>query len=220
MITLLFLAKFIRKPIKMLIEIQEEYIDSRLIDQVVQSLEKGNLLIYPTDSVYAIGCDLYNKKALANLARFKNVKLSKAKFSIICSDLSHLSEYTKHIDRPAYKILNRNLPGPFTFILNATNEIPRLFDSNKKEIGIRIPDNKIIKAIVERLGRPLVSTSLHSDDEIIDYFTDPYEIFERHEKDVDIIIDGGTGKLEASTVVDLTNGEPIIIRQGIGILET
>ena len=202
----------------MFIEIREDHIDQRLIEQVVHSLEKGNLLIYPTDSVYAIGCDLFNKKALADLAKFKGIKLSKANFAIICSDLSHLSEYTKHIDRPAYKVLNRNLPGPFTFILNATNEIPRLFDSNRKEIGIRIPDNKIVHAIVERLGRPLVSTSLHSDDEIQDYYTDPYEIFQRHEKDADIIIDGGHGKLEASTVVDLRNGEVEIIRQGIGEL--
>lgn len=202
----------------MFIEIREEQIDDRLIDQVVHSLEKGNLLIYPTDSVYAIGCDLFNKKALADLAKFKGVKLNKANFAIICSDLSHLSEYTKHIDRPAYKVLNRNLPGPFTFILQAANEIPRLFGSNKKEIGIRIPDNNIVRAIVERLGRPLVSTSLHSDDEIQDYYTDPYEIFERHEKDAEIIIDGGHGKLEASTVVDLTNGEAEIIRQGIGEL--
>jgi tRNA threonylcarbamoyl adenosine modification protein (Sua5/YciO/YrdC/YwlC family) len=202
----------------MLIEINENNIDQRLIEQVVKSLEAGNLLIYPTDSVYAIGCDLYNKKALAELARFKGIKLNKANFSIICSSLSHLSDYVKHIDRPAYKVLNRNLPGPFTFILNANNEIPRLFGSNKKEIGIRIPDNKIIQAIVERLGRPLVSSSLHADDEILEYYTDPYEIYERHDTDVDIIIDGGTGKLEASTVIDLTGNEPQMVREGIGIL--
>jgi tRNA threonylcarbamoyl adenosine modification protein (Sua5/YciO/YrdC/YwlC family) len=152
------------------------------------------------------------------LARFKGIKLNKANFSIICSSLSHLSDYVKHIDRPAYKVLNRNLPGPFTFILNANNEIPRLFGSNKKEIGIRIPDNKIIQAIVERLGRPLVSSSLHADDEILEYYTDPYEIYERHDTDVDIIIDGGTGKLEASTVIDLTGNEPQMVREGIGIL--
>jgi tRNA threonylcarbamoyl adenosine modification protein (Sua5/YciO/YrdC/YwlC family) len=202
----------------MLIEINENNIDQRLIEQVVKSLEAGNLLIYPTDSVYAIGCDLYNKKALSELARFKGIKLNKANFSIICSSLSHLSDYVKHIDRPAYKVLNRNLPGPFTFILNANNEIPRLFGSNKKEIGIRIPDNKIIQAIVERLGRPLVSSSLHADDEILEYYTDPYEIYERHDTDVDIIIDGGTGKLEASTVIDLTGNEPQMVREGIGIL--
>ena len=147
------------------------------------------------------------------------MKLNKANFSIIVSSLSHLSEYTKHIDRPVYKILNRNLPGPFTFILQAANEIPRLYGSNKKEVGIRIPDNKIVQAIVERLGRPLVSTSLHAEDEIIEYYTDPFEIYQRHDKDAAIIIDGGIGKLEASTVVDLTDGEPVILRQGIGILE-
>lgn len=204
----------------MLIEINENNVDDRLIQQVVRSLEAGNLLIYPTDSVYAIGCDLYNKKALNELVRFKNIKLNKANFAIICSDLSHLSDYVKHIDRPAYKILNRNLPGPFTFILTANNEIPRLFGSNKKEIGIRIPNNKIVLAIVEKLGRPLVSSSLHAEDEILEYYTDPYEIYERHDNDVDIIIDGGTGKLEASTIVDLTGSEPEIIREGIGNLMT
>jgi tRNA threonylcarbamoyl adenosine modification protein (Sua5/YciO/YrdC/YwlC family) len=167
-----------------------------------------------------MGCDLYNKKALNELARLKGVKLSKVNFSIICHDLSNLSEYVKQIDRPIFKLLKQSLPGPFTFILNATNEIPRIFDTNKKEIGIRIPNNKIILEIVQMLGNPIATTSLHNqDDEILDYFTDPSAIFERLDDDVDLIIDGGYGHLEASTVIDCTSGTPEIIRQGIGILD-
>lgn len=204
----------------MLIEINPDNIDKRLIEQAVALLKKGGLIIFPTDSVYAIGCDLYNKKALNNLAKLKGVKLSKANFSIICWDLSNLSEYVKHIDRPTYKLLNRSLPGPFTFILTATNEIPRLFDTNKKEVGIRIPNNQIIQAIVRELGNPVATTSLHDEeDQILDYFTDPYIIYERYDAKVDLIIDGGHGNLDASTVVDCTGDEAEIIRQGIGILE-
>ena len=164
----------------MLIEINENNIDERLIEQVVNELKKGSLIIFPTDSVYAIGCDLFNKKALEELARFKDVKLKKANFSIICHDLSNLSKYVRSIDRSTYKLLNKSLPGPFTFILNATNEVPKLFGSNKSEIGIRIPDNKILRLLVERLENPIATTSLHNDeDEIQEYFTDPYSIYEK-----------------------------------------
>lgn len=204
----------------MLIEINEHNIDQRLIDQVVEALRKGKIIIFPTDTVYAMGCDLKNKKALKELAKLKGVKLQKANFSIICSDLSHLSDYVKHIDRPTFKLLNRSLPGPFTFILTANNDVPRLFDSNKKEIGIRIPDNNIIKTIVEHLGNPVATTSLHDDeDEILDYFVDPYGIYERYDSKVELIIDGGYGNLEASTIVDCTDFEPKIVRQGIAELE-
>jgi tRNA threonylcarbamoyl adenosine modification protein (Sua5/YciO/YrdC/YwlC family) len=167
-----------------------------------------------------MGCDLFNKKALNNLARLKDVKLSKAQFSIICHDLSHLSDYVKQIDRPIFKLLKQSLPGPFTFIMNATNEIPRLFDTNRKEIGIRIPDNNIILEIVRELGNPIATTSLHNqEDEIMDYFTDPYAIYERYDDDVEMIIDGGFGNLEASTIIDCTGSAPEIIRQGIGKLD-
>ena len=204
----------------MLIEINSENIDNRLIDQAVAILKKGGLIIFPTDTVYAMGCDLTNKKALEKLATLKGIKLKKANFSIICSDLSGLSEYVKHIDRPTYKLLNKSLPGPFTFILNATNEVPKLFDTNKKEIGIRIPDNTIIRLIVERLGNPIATTSLHDDeDQILDYFIDPYAIYERYDDKVQLIIDGGYGNLEASTVVDCTGDYPEIIRQGIGEID-
>ena len=203
----------------MLIEINEKNIDPRLIEDVVKELKKGELIIFPTDTVYAIGCDLYNKKALQKLAQFKGIKLSKANFSLICSSMSHLSDFVKQIDRSTFKLMNKALPGPFTFILTATNEIPRLFDSNKKEVGIRIPDNLILRDIVEALGHPLASTSLHSDDEIQEYFIDPYAIYEQHDKEVAIIIDGGYGKLEASTVIDCSGGYPEIIRQGIGEID-
>lgn len=203
----------------MLVEINPSNIDQRLIDQAVQALKKGHIIIFPTDTVYAMGCDLYSKKGLQELARLKNVKLNKANFSIICHDLSNLSEYVKSIDRPTFKLLKHTLPGPFTYILNASNEIPKLFDSNKREIGIRIPDNNIILSIVEALGNPIATTSIHTiDDEIQDYFVNPYALFERYEDDVDMIIDGGAGRLEASTIIDCTSGSPEVIRQGIGKL--
>lgn len=204
----------------MFIEVNPYYIDDRIIKQAVESLRNGGVIIFPTDTVYALGCDLMNKKGLQELARLKGVKLNKVNFSIICSDLSNLSEYVKQIDRPTFKVLKHHLPGPFTFILPASNEIPRLFDSNKKEIGIRIPDNEITLAIVRALGNPIATTSLHNpDDEIQDYYADPVAIYEHYEDTVDLIIDGGFGRLEGSTVVDCTNGGFDIIRQGIGILE-
>ncbi len=209
-----------RKLLRMLVEINPKNLDSRLIDQAVNILKKGGIIIFPTDTVYAMGCDLYNKKALNALATLKGIPLRKANFSIICTDLSHLSDYVKHVDRPTYKLLNKSLPGPFTFILTATNEIPRLFDTNKKEVGIRIPDNEIILEIVRQLGNPVATTSLHDDeDEILDYFIDPYQIFERYDGKVQMIIDGGYGHLHASTVVDCTDTEPVVLRQGIGEID-
>lgn len=202
----------------MIIEINPENIDKRLIDDVVDALKKGGIIIFPTDTVYSMGCNLYNKKALNELARLKDIKLNKANFSIICHDLSDISEYVKQIDRSTFKLLKQALPGPFTFILNATNEVPRLFDSKKREIGIRIPDNKILMETVKALGNPIATTSLHNEEDTIqDYFADPYMIYERYENKVALVIDGGLGNLEASTVVDCTNGVEII-RQGIGKL--
>jgi tRNA threonylcarbamoyl adenosine modification protein (Sua5/YciO/YrdC/YwlC family) len=201
----------------MLVEINPNNIDERLIKQAVDLLKKGGILIFPTDTVYSMGCDLYNKKALNNLAKMKGIKLNKANFSIICHDLSNLSDYVKAIDRPTFKLLKQSLPGPFTFILNASQEVPKLFDSNKKEIGIRIPNNTIVLQIVEQLGNPIATTSLHDEeDTLLDYFTDPYAIYERYEDKVEMIIDGGYGNLDASTVVKCTEGYAEIIRQGIG----
>lgn len=193
--------------------------DSRKISLIVDILNKGGIIIYPTDTVYALGCSLSHKKAIAKLAQLKGLKTKKAAFSIIFDDLSKLTEYTKHIDRPTYKILNKNLPGPFTFILTASNNIPKLFDTNKKTIGIRIPDNNIAIAIVKALGAPLVTTSLHDEDDIIEYTTDPHLIEENWAKKVDGIVDGGYGNNEPSTVVDLSDGDIEIIRQGIGELD-
>ena len=204
----------------MLVEINPKNIDVRLIDQAVDILKKGGIIIFPTDTVYSMGCDLKNKKALNNLAKHKGIKLSKANFAIICHDLSNLSEYVKHIDRPTFKLLKHSFPGPFTFIMNATNEVTKIFDTNKKEIGIRIPDNKIILNIVEKLGNPIATTSLHNDeDTFLDYFADPYAIYEKYEDSVEMIIDGGNGNLEASTVVDCTGDVAKIIRQGIGLID-
>lgn len=203
----------------MIIEINPNNIDDRLVQQAVDVLESGGLLIFPTDSVYAVGVDLYNKKALENLARYKGLRLNKTRFSIICHNLSELSKYVKQIDRPTFKVMKQNLPGPFTFILNATNEIPRLFDSKRREIGVRIPNNTIILQIAEAFGKPIATTSLADDeDEIMEYMNDPAEIYERLDEKVDLIIDGGIGNLHASTVVDCSSGDIEIIRQGIGEL--
>jgi tRNA threonylcarbamoyl adenosine modification protein (Sua5/YciO/YrdC/YwlC family) len=204
----------------MIIEINADSIDKRLINQAVDILKSGGIIVFPTDTVYAMGCDLYNKKALTKLAKLKDVKLSKANFAIICPDLSHLSEYVKQIDRSTFKLLKHNLPGPFTFILTATNEVQRLFESNRKEIGIRIPNNNIILELANKLGNPIATSSLHNDqDELLDYFIDPYAIYEQLDDQIDLIIDGGPGKLEASTIIDCTSGEPVVIRQGVGQLE-
>lgn len=203
---------------KVVVELLPENPDSRKVSQIVDILNKGGVIIYPTDTVYSFGCSLLHKRAIERLAKLKGLKLNKANFSLICFDLSTLSEHTKFIDRPTYKLLNKNLPGPFTFILPASNKIPKLFDSKKKTVGIRIPDSQITAAIVEELGHPLVTTSLHDDDDILEYSTDPYLIQERWENEVDIIVDGGYGKNEPSTVVDCSEGEFEIIRQGIGEL--
>jgi tRNA threonylcarbamoyl adenosine modification protein (Sua5/YciO/YrdC/YwlC family) len=200
------------------IEINQNNPDDRLIADVVQVLRKGGVIIYPTDTVYALGCNLMDKRAIEKLAKLKGVKPKKANFSLMCFDLSTLSEHCKYIDRPTYKILNKNLPGPFTFILNASSKIPKLFDTNKKTVGIRIPDNEIVRRIVQELGNPIVTTSIHDEDEILEYTTDPYAINEKWENKVDIIIDGGYGKNEPSTVVDCSEGEAEIVRQGIGEL--
>lgn len=203
----------------MLFIIHPDNPDQRKIRLVVDILNKGGVIIYPTDTVYSLGCSLHKKRAIEKLAQLKGIKLKKANFSVICSDLSHLADYTKPIDRSTYKLLNKNLPGPFTFILNASNQVPKLFDTNKKTIGIRIPDNNIVKAIIEELGHPLVTTSIHDEDDIIEYTTDPSLIEEKWDNLVDGIVDGGYGNNIASTVVDLSDGDVDIVRQGIGELE-
>lgn len=202
-----------------LVQIHPDNPDPKRIQQVVETLQKGGVIIYPTDSVYSIGCDLMNPKALERVARIKDIKLEKANFSIICYDLSHISEYAKNIDNQVFKLMKKALPGPFTFILNASSSVPKIFQSKKKTIGIRIPNNNIAREIVRVLGNPIVSTSVHDDDEIIEYTTDPELIYERYDKLVDIVISGGFGHIQASTVVDCTSGEPVVIRDGIGEID-
>ena len=204
----------------MFVEINPLNIDQRLIILAVNHLKNGGLLIFQTDTVYALGCDLKNKNALRSLAQMKGQKLNKVNFSIICSDLSHLSDYTRQLDRSIFKLLKHYLPGPFTFILNASNEVPKYFDSNKKEIGIRIPNNEITLEIVRLLGNPIASTSLHNDeDKIQEYFSDPTIIYERFDDKIEFIIDGGVGKLKPSTIIDCSRGEATLIRQGLGIFK-
>ena len=200
-----------------LIKIYEENPNPKEIANVVDVLKKGGLIIYPTDTVYGLGCDITNNSALEKIAKIKGVKLEKANFSFICEDLSNLSEYAKQIDNSTFKLLKRNLPGPYTFILPGSNNLPTVF-KKKKTVGIRVPDNKICQAIVNKLGNPIVSTSIKDDDEVIEYTTDPELIAEKWDKLVDIVVDGGYGDNVASTVIDLTEGEPEVIREGKGDL--
>jgi tRNA threonylcarbamoyl adenosine modification protein (Sua5/YciO/YrdC/YwlC family) len=204
----------------MFISINPSNIDSRSIKVIVDVLKDDGIIIYPTDTVYALGCRLHSKKALNRLAQLKGVKLNKAHFALVFDSLSNLSDYVKQFDRSIFKLLNKSLPGPFTFIMDANNAVPKLFDSNKREVGIRIPDNPIALEIVKELGEPLATTSLHDEnDEIMEYYIDPKEIFVHYEDRVDIVIDGGLGKLYGSTVVNCTGGQIEIVRQGLGILE-
>ncbi len=200
-----------------ILKIYPENPQENLISEVVKTLQNGGLIIYPSDTVYAMGCDINNIKAMEKLAQIKKVKLEKSKFSIICNDLSHLSSFTKPIDTAVFRILKNNVPGPFTFILEANKNLPLAYKGHKT-VGIRVPDHNIPKTIVEKLGNPIASTSIKDDDEIIEYTTDPELIAEKFEHLVDIVIDSGNGDNMASTIVDLTSGEPEIIREGKGIL--
>ncbi|MBN2776465.1 MAG: threonylcarbamoyl-AMP synthase [Bacteroidales bacterium] len=196
------------------IRMYEENPAPRHIRQIVDILQNGGVIIYPTDTVYGIGCDITKPKAIERVAQLKGIKAEKANFSFICYDMSHLSDYTKPIDNNIFKMMKRNLPGPFTFILEANNNVPKILKANRKTIGIRIPDNNIIREIVNALGNPILTTSLKADDEILEYTTDPELIYEDYQNLVDAVIDGGYGGNIASTVVDCTNDEPEIIRLG------
>ncbi|MFT6192507.1 MAG: tRNA threonylcarbamoyl adenosine modification protein (Sua5/YciO/YrdC/YwlC family) [Paraglaciecola sp.] len=188
------------------------------IQKVVKVLRNGGLIIYPTDTIYGLGCDITNTKALAKIASIKGIKLEKANFSFVCSDLSNLSDYVKQIDSPTFKILKRALPGPYTFILPGSNNLPKAF-KKRKTVGIRIPDNNISRAIVEALGNPIVSSSIRDDDDVLEYTTDPELIFEKWKNLVDIVIDGGYGDNYASTIIDLTDSVPEVVREGKGSLD-
>ena len=200
------------------IKLYNENPNPKEIDKVVKVLQNGGVIIYPTDTVYGLGCDITNTKAMEKVAQLKGVKLDKANFSFVCNDLSHLSDYVKQIDTSTYKILKRALPGPYTFILPGSTSLPKAF-KKKKTVGIRVPDNNIARAIVAALGNPIISTSIHDEDDIIEYTTDPELIFEKWQQKVDVVIDGGYGDNHASTVIDLTTDEPEIIREGKGSLE-
>lgn len=200
------------------IKIYTENPNPKEIQKVVKVLRNGGLIIYPTDTIYGLGCDITNTKALEKIAAIKGIKLEKANFSFVCTDLSNLSDYVKQIDSPTFKILKRALPGPYTFILPGSNNLPKSF-KKRKTVGIRIPNNNIARAIVEALGNPIVSTSIRDDDDVLEYTTDPELIFEKWSKLVDIVIDGGFGDNYASTVIDLTDSIPIVIREGKGSLE-
>lgn len=203
----------------MLIKIYSENPNQRKIRQVVDLLEGGGIIIYPTDTVYAMGCDIRATKTIEKIARFKGMNPDNPDMSIIFHDMSQLSEYTIIRDNTVFKLLKRNLPGPFTFIVQANNQIPRLFKNRKKTVGIRIPSNSIVLELVRELGRPLITSSIHDSDEVIEYTTDPELIYEKYRGFADAVIDGGYGHNEASTVVDCTGDEIVIVRQGLGILE-
>lgn len=200
------------------IKIYEENPNPKEIKRVVKILRDGGVIIFPSDTVYALGCDITNQRAMERVAQLRGIKLEKANFSFICEDLSNLSDYVKQIDSPTFKLLKRNLPGPYTFILPGNNNLPTVF-KKKKEVGIRVPDNAIARAIVHELGNPIISTSIRDEDELIEYTTDPELILEKWDNLVDLVIDGGYGGNIASTVIDLTGPEPLVVREGKGSLE-
>jgi tRNA threonylcarbamoyl adenosine modification protein (Sua5/YciO/YrdC/YwlC family) len=200
----------------MLVVIHPDNPDPRKIKQVVDCLKDGGIIIYPTDTVYSIGCDISNTKAIERIARLKNVRADKANFSLVCYDLSHITDYSRQMSNPVFKLMKNLLPGPYTFILDAGRNIPKIFSDRKKTIGIRVPDNNIARSIVKELDRPIIATSVHDEDSILEYTTDPEQIHENFQHLVDIVIDGGTGGFEASTVLDCTGDRIEVIREGKG----
>ena len=200
------------------IKIYEDKPNEAAIAKVVKVLKDGGLVIYPTDTVYGLGCDITNTKALERIAKIKGIKLEKANFSFICHDLSNISDYVRQIDTATFKLLKRALPGPYTFILPGNNNLPKEF-KKKTTVGIRVPDNAIAIEIVKLLGNPIVSTSIHDEDDVIEYTTDPELIFEKWQNLVDMVIDGGYGDNMGSTIIDLSGDEPIVVREGKGSLD-
>lgn len=201
-----------------LLSIFPEHIQEAKLAEAAAVLERGGIVIYPTDTIYAMGCSIMQPKALERMAKIKDVRLDKAVFSLIVHDFSHITDYTRPMSTAVYKLMKHCLPGPFTFILEANSSIPKLMNSRRKTLGIRIPNNPVTLGLVEKLGCPIVSTSLHDDDQIIKFPTDPDEIFAHYQDKVDVVINGGYGNTEESTVVDCTEEEPVIIRQGKGII--
>lgn len=203
----------------MLVRIYEENPNPKKLRQMAELLENGGIIIYPTDTIYAMGCAITSRKAIDKLARFKGLNPGNPDMSFIFHSMSQLAEYTVIHDNNIFKLLKRNLPGPFTFIVQANSQIPKLFMGKKKTVGIRIPNNNIVLELARELGKPILTTSIHDSDEIVEYITDPELIYEKYRDFADAVIDGGFGKNDASTVVDCTGDEILIIRQGLGILE-
>ncbi len=197
------------------IHIHPQTPEPRKINQVVSALRDGAVIIYPTDTIYGLGCDIHNARAVERVARIKGIKPQKNDFSFICYDLSHIADYAR-VDNQAFKLMKRLLPGPFTFILNASNSVPKLLNTNKRTVGIRVPDHEIPRRIVHELGNPIITTTIKDEDEIIEYPTDPEIIFERFQHQVDIVIDGGYGGNVPSTIINATDYEFEVVRQGLG----
>jgi len=200
----------------MLLKLYEKSPDQKVVQKVVDLLRMGGVIIYPTDTVYGIGCDITKARAVERVARIKGIKPEKARFSFICSDLSHLSDYARHVDNDTFKLMKASLPGPYTFILNASTQVPKSIKQKRKTVGIRIPDNNIILEIVRQLGHPILTTSLKEDDEILEYPTDPELIYEEYRDLVDAVIDGGYGGIIPSTIIDCSGEEPLVLREGLG----
>jgi len=200
----------------MLLNINSDNPQMRKINQAVDSLKRGGIIIYPTDTVYAIGCDIHSKKAMERVCQLKGIKPEKSNLAIMCKDLSQLSEYAVQLDNRLFKTMKKVLPGPYTFILKANSSVPKLFKNNKRTIGVRVPDNNIVQMIVQELGNPILTTSLKTNDDIIEYPSDPQDIYEDYKKNVDIVIDGGLCGITPSTIVDCTGNEPKITREGAG----
>ena len=206
---------FLKQLIDMILHVHPEDPQPRLIKQIVESLQKGGIIIYPTDTVYGLGCDILQQKAVERICRIKQVEPKKAQLSFVCSDLSHLSDYTKPIPNSVYRTLKEYLPGPYTFILQASKLVPKILQSKKDTIGLRIPNNNIAMAIVKELGRPILSASLPG--EMVEDYTGPDVMYENFRNEVDFVVDGGIGGIKPSTVVDFTGDNPVLIREGLGL---
>ena len=202
----------------MLVRIYEDNPQEKAIQQAVEVLKRGGVIIYPTDTVYGIGCDITQQKAIERVCKIRGLKPEKSNLSFICYDLTDISQYTKAFDTTVFRVLKKALPGPFTFIFNASGQVPKLLSSKKKTVGIRVPDNAIVRALVKELGNPILTTSIHDEDDILEYSTDPELIYEKYADQVDLIIDGGYGGNVASTIVDLTSGDFEVVREGKGDL--
>ncbi|MCH6200839.1 threonylcarbamoyl-AMP synthase [Aquiflexum sp. LQ15W] len=201
------------------IKLYPENPDPRKIQKIVDILLDGGVIIYPTDTVYGMGCNIHNLRAVERIAQIKGIKVKKHNFSFICYDLSNISEYTRALSTPVFKIMKKALPGPYTFILEANNAVPKILNSNKKTVGIRVPDHAIPRLLVKELGSPILTTSIHDEDEVIEYSTDPELIYEKFRDLVDVVIDGGYGNNVASTILDCTGEDIEVVRQGLGSVE-